>query len=104
MLHKASKGLARWRTPFFEQAAAELLREGYFEPKVRHRGEAAAKVIPDWVAPQPEPEQVSVAEAVKRNRTVISAEEAAELRNLPDEELRARARQGMRAYNPTKEK
>lgn len=96
MLHKVSQGLARWATPFFVQAAAQLQREGYFEPATRRRGEPAAKVIPIWQAPAAPPEAVSQAEAIRRSRTEISAEERERLNNMPLEELRKQARAGFK--------
>lgn len=96
MLHTVSAGLARWTTVHFERVATELFNGGYFEPPVRHRGEPAAKLVPIWEPTPPEPERVSVAEAVKRNRTEISAEENARLRGMSLEELRKEARAGFK--------
>lgn len=96
MLHRVSQGLARWATPFFEQAAAQLQREGYFEPAARRRGEPAAKVIPIWQAPAAPAEVVTQAEAIRRSRTEISAEERERLNNMPLEELRKQARAGFK--------
>jgi hypothetical protein len=95
-LHRVSQGLRVWSMRSLEATHQELLSgDPYgYEKQTRTRGEKAVRPVPPWRAPAPEPERVSIAESIKRNRMEIPADEAARLRSMPLDDLRKQVRSG----------